>query len=66
MAVAIICSSLAYTSSRTFQVIKKSLNDFTEEPLLESIKKARFVTLFHDETTDVSNHSEAPDNRKQV
>ena len=27
-----------YTSSRTFQVIKKGLNDFTEEPLLESIK----------------------------
>ena len=35
------------------------LNDFIEEPLLKSLKKAKGFSLFHDETTDVSNHSEA-------
>ena len=35
------------------------MNKFTEEPLLKSLNESNFVTLFHDETTDVSNHSEA-------
>ena len=48
-----------YLSERTFSNILKVLNDFTEEPLLKSLKAANHVTLFHDETTDVRNHSEA-------
>ena len=48
-----------YLSHRTFSNLLKVLNDFTEEPLLKSLKEADYVTLFHDETTDVSNHSEA-------
>ena len=48
-----------YLSRQTFQNILKVLNKFTEEPLLKSLNESNFVTLFHDETTDVSNHSEA-------
>ena len=48
-----------YLSSATFDVIIAVLNKFTEEPLLESIKHAKSVTLFHDETVEISNHSEA-------
>ena len=49
----------SYLSLRTFDNIIKVLNDFTEKPLLQSIQKSRYVTVFHDETTDISNHSEA-------
>ena len=42
-----------------FFPILKVLNKFTEEPLLKSLNESNFVTLFHDETTDVSNYSEA-------
>ena len=35
------------------------LNQYVETQLIESFKKAKYFTLFHDETTDVSNHSEA-------
>ena len=48
-----------YLSTRTFDNLLTVLNDYTEEPLLESLKAANYVTLFHDETTDISNHSEA-------
>ena len=49
----------SYLSLRTFDNLLQVLNKFTEEPLLQSLRKSRFVTLFHDETSDVSNHSEA-------
>ena len=48
-----------YISHNTFSNILNVLNRFTEEPLLRSLQRANYVTLFHDETTDVSNHSEA-------
>ena len=48
-----------YLSERTFENILKVLNSFTEEPLLKSLQASKYVTLFHDETTDVTNHSEA-------
>ena len=46
-----------YLSSKTFNNILNVLNSFTEDTLLESLKAAEFVTIFHDETTDISNHS---------
>ena len=49
----------SYLSLRTFDNILQVLNNFTEEPLLQSLETSNYVTLFHDETTDVSNHSEA-------
>ena len=48
-----------YLSTFAFKKILKVLNDFTEEKLLKSLQSANYVTLFHDETTDVSNFSEA-------
>ena len=48
-----------YLSMRTFDNIIKVLNKFTEEPLLKSLQAAKNVTLFHDETVDISNHQEA-------
>ena len=48
-----------YLSSKTFNNILNVLNSFTEDTLLESLKAAEFVTIFHDERTDISNHSEA-------
>ena len=47
-----------YTTQKTFTQILKVLNNFTEEPLLKSIEESKYLTLFHDETTDISNHSE--------
>ena len=37
----------------------KVLNDFSEQPLLKSFQDSKYVTLFQDETTDISNHSES-------
>ena len=48
-----------YLSRQTFQNILKVLNKYTEEPILKYLDQSNFVTLFHDETTDISNHSEA-------
>ena len=44
---------------RTFDNIVKVLNKFTEDPLLKSLQAAKNVTLFHDETVDITNHSDA-------
>ena len=48
-----------YLSSRTFKNILKVLNDFTEQPLLKSFQKSNYVSMFQDETTDISGHSES-------
>ena len=48
----------SYLSLRTFDNLLHVLNSFTEEPLLLSLRKSKFVTIFHDETTDVSGCSE--------
>ena len=48
-----------YLSSRTFANILKVLNDYTEEPVIKSFQESSYVTLFQDETTDISNHSES-------
>ena len=38
---------------------REVLNKFTEEPLLKSLQAANNITLFHDETVDITNHSDA-------
>ena len=48
-----------YLSMKTFDKILVVLNTFTENPLLESLQKAAYFCVYHDETTDISNHSEA-------
>ena len=44
---------------RTFDNIVKELNKFTEDPQLKLLQAAKNVTLFHDETVDITNHSDA-------
>ena len=48
-----------YMSVFTFKSLVVALNRFVEEPLICSLEKANSITIFHDETTDISNKSEA-------
>ena len=47
-----------YITNRTFDKILQVLNIFTEEPLLKSLHESKYFTIFHDESTDISNHNE--------
>ena len=49
----------SYLSVKTFEKILDVLNDFIERPLLDSLRKSRNFCVYHDDTTDISNHSEA-------
>jgi hypothetical protein len=49
----------SYFSVRTFDKILDVLNAFVENPLINSLKRAQNFCVYHDETTDIRNHSEA-------
>ena len=48
-----------YMSVKTFDKMVHVLNEFIEKPLLVSLRKSRNFCVYHDETTDIQNHSEA-------
>ena len=48
-----------YFSVRTFDKMLDVLNTFIEKPLIDSLKQAQNFCVYHDETTDIRNHSEA-------
>ena len=49
----------SYFSVRTFDKMLDVLNTFIEKPLINSLKMAQNFCVYHDETTDIRNHSEA-------
>ena len=48
-----------YTSSTMFTKYLEIINKYIEEPLLHSLRNSQLFTLSHDDTTDITKHSQA-------